>query len=209
MNWFDEALDLTILVEGGFQKDPNDKGNWTGGEVGVGELKGTKWGISAASYPQLDIENLSLDTAGVIYRRDYWNPLGCDDIHDYRTKLWHMDFGVNSGVGRANRFLRDHPMFLNYVAERLRFLARLESFTRYGRGWTNRVATVLERIGSFAPETDTLEADVLVANHLTLGDRFGILFGGPPVLRGPWRARRRPRTGGDGMKLDVARLKQG
>lgn len=33
--------------------DANDPGNWTGGEIGKGECKGTNYGISAASYPDL------------------------------------------------------------------------------------------------------------------------------------------------------------
>ena len=52
---FDKAFDIIVGVEGGFSLDPNDPGNWTGGKRGVGELKGTRWGISAKSYPHLDI----------------------------------------------------------------------------------------------------------------------------------------------------------
>jgi hypothetical protein len=35
--------------------DERDPGNWTGGAIGKGELRGTKWGISAQTYPQIDI----------------------------------------------------------------------------------------------------------------------------------------------------------
>jgi lysozyme family protein len=48
MSHFDKAMLPLIEHEGGFQNDPDDSGNWTGGKVGVGELKGTKWGICAA-----------------------------------------------------------------------------------------------------------------------------------------------------------------
>lgn len=41
--------------------DRNDKGNWTGGRVGVGQLKGTKYGISAAAYLHLGIKSLTLE----------------------------------------------------------------------------------------------------------------------------------------------------
>jgi hypothetical protein len=45
---FDRAFEETIGLEGGFSRNPDDNGNWTGGRRGLGELKGTKYGISAA-----------------------------------------------------------------------------------------------------------------------------------------------------------------
>jgi lysozyme family protein len=44
---FDDAFKGLILIEKGYQDDPNDRGNWTSGVIGIGELKGTKYGISA------------------------------------------------------------------------------------------------------------------------------------------------------------------
>ena len=41
------ALDETWGHEGGLSLDPNDRGNWTGGKKGSGELRGTKYGIAA------------------------------------------------------------------------------------------------------------------------------------------------------------------
>jgi lysozyme family protein len=58
--------------EGGFQNARADRGNWTSGVVGQGELKGTKYGISAAQYSTLDIANLTEDDAQAIYYRDWW-----------------------------------------------------------------------------------------------------------------------------------------
>ena len=57
---FKQAFDLLIGHEGGYTNNPNDPGNWTGGKVNSGTLRGTKYGISAASYPTLDIKNLGL-----------------------------------------------------------------------------------------------------------------------------------------------------
>lgn len=42
---------LTLPAEGNLSTDRNDAGNWTGGSVGVGDLKGTKFGISATTQP--------------------------------------------------------------------------------------------------------------------------------------------------------------
>lgn len=58
----------------------SDSGNWTGGKVGVGELKGSKYGVSAARYPTLDIANLTEDDAKAIFDRDYFTKFGCDRI---------------------------------------------------------------------------------------------------------------------------------
>ena len=38
---FEKSFGRVFRNEGGFQKDPKDRGNWTSGKVGVGELKGT------------------------------------------------------------------------------------------------------------------------------------------------------------------------
>ena len=52
---FDAAFARLLGNEGGFDDDARDRGNWTGGRIGVGELKGTKYGVSAAAFPDLDI----------------------------------------------------------------------------------------------------------------------------------------------------------
>jgi lysozyme family protein len=57
---FLRAFELLVGHEGGFTDDPRDTGSWTGGNAGAGQLKGRKYGISAASYPNLDIKNLQL-----------------------------------------------------------------------------------------------------------------------------------------------------
>jgi lysozyme family protein len=90
-----EALDLT----------PGDRGNWTGGAIGVGELKGSKFGVSAMSYPTVDIANLSLADAQAIYHRDYFVPVGGDRLPG-PLALLAFDAAVNSGVGNAARWLQ-------------------------------------------------------------------------------------------------------
>jgi lysozyme family protein len=97
---FTTAFQFTLGAEGGFTKDPTDKGNWTGGAVGAGELKGTKYGISAASYPDLDIANLTLDQAMAIYRSSYWDKLQGDKLPLAVARV-AFDTAVNSGVGET------------------------------------------------------------------------------------------------------------
>ena len=59
MDNFARCFAFTLAAEGPFTKLASDPGNWTGGAVGHGALHGTKYGISAAAYPGLDIENIS------------------------------------------------------------------------------------------------------------------------------------------------------
>ena len=66
---FDQAFERLIGHEGNFTNDKDDRGNWTTGIIGKGQLKGTKYGISAMTYPQLDIKNLTLDQAKQIYKK--------------------------------------------------------------------------------------------------------------------------------------------
>ena len=98
---FDSAFQKTVGLEGGFGADPHDRGNWTGGRIGVGELKGTKYGISAAAYPDLDIRNLSLNHAKDIYLLDYWIAMRLDEIQSDALADEIFDTGVNMGLSTA------------------------------------------------------------------------------------------------------------
>lgn len=99
---FDDAFTYVVGEEGKLSTDPKDRGNWTGGKIGVGILKGTKYGISAAAYPLLDIANLSLSDAKAIYKRDYWDELE-GDTFPFGNALCLFDFGVNAGISEAVR----------------------------------------------------------------------------------------------------------
>lgn len=68
------------LVEGGYSSDPGDPGNWTGGKPGVGVLKGTKYGISAAAHPDLNIAEVTLDQANVLRKLEYWDKVAGDRL---------------------------------------------------------------------------------------------------------------------------------
>ncbi|MEJ7932592.1 glycosyl hydrolase 108 family protein [Ramlibacter sp. AN1015] len=157
---FDKAFARLIGHEGALSMDRKDPGNWTGGKVDRGVLKGTKYGISAASYPHLDIEGLTLEQAKEIYREDFWEVIG--KAHP-AVKFQLFDAAVNHGKGNAIRMLQravnvaddgvwgpisqrglermDHnDVLLRFVAYRLKFWAQLTTFDIYGRGWTRRGA---------------------------------------------------------------------
>ena len=86
--------------------DPSDPGNWTRGYVGLGVLKGTKYGISAAAYPALDIANLTEADAEAIYRTDYWQAARCADL-PAGVDQCVFDMAVNAGVRRSVTILQD------------------------------------------------------------------------------------------------------
>ena len=67
-SWFDQCFDKLIAHEGGYVNDARDPG---------GE---TKYGISKRAYPQVDIKALTLDAAKEIYKRDYWDAMGIDQL---------------------------------------------------------------------------------------------------------------------------------
>lgn len=94
---FIKVFAILIGEEGGYSDDPADPGNWTGGRVGVGELRGTKYGISAGAYPTVDIKALTLDAARSIYVRDYWVKVGGDEL-PAPVAMVVFDDGVNSGI---------------------------------------------------------------------------------------------------------------
>ena len=78
----DFVWNFMVGAEGrGLDLTSSDPGNWTGGAVGSGVLRGSKYGISAAIYPSIDIANLTEVAAQAIFDRDYWSKIGCDRLH--------------------------------------------------------------------------------------------------------------------------------
>lgn len=63
------AMEWILKIEGGYVDDPLDRG---------GE---TKFGISANTYPDVDIANLTIEEAMEIYRVDYWDAYRCGELN--------------------------------------------------------------------------------------------------------------------------------
>jgi lysozyme family protein len=161
MTAFDAAFDFTVGQEGAWSVDQNDHGDWTGGVVGVGILRGTAWGISAASYPSIDIKSLTKDQAKAIYLRDYWNACHCDNFAP-ALALLVFDCAVNGGVGTADRALQTAlnvtvdgivgpktlaaasscdtvATCIAFQAARLRFQVNTSQWPRYADNWSHRL----------------------------------------------------------------------
>jgi lysozyme family protein len=162
---FDSCFSLVVGFEGGLTQNPADPGNWTGGKCGAGECRGTRWGISAASYPHLDIPNLTLANAKALYFDDYWTKVGADQFPG-QLALLLFDAAVNNGVGQASRWLQEiaeapvdgvvGPVTINriqaaiaayglgtvcgeYLALRMWTMSRLPTWPTFGRGWSRRL----------------------------------------------------------------------
>ena len=160
---FSECLSITLASEGGLSLERTDPGNWTGGRIGKGTLKGTKYGISAAAFPALDIRSLTLDDVKPIYKARYWDEIGGDTL-PAGFDLATFDYAVNSGPARA---LRDAQAVIGAPADgksgpltrakaatagtreikalcarRLSFMQSLAIWKTYGKGWSARVAKI-------------------------------------------------------------------
>lgn len=153
-----------VLGEEGLDRlslEKSDKGNWTGGVVGAGELKGTKWGISAASYPQLDIAALTRESAVAIYYKDFWCPLRGDQMGP-RIGQCVLDCAVNQGLPTAVRLLQQaltlpadgemgpvtisavktldqDILIVAFLRERALRYAQSKQLATYGKGWFARL----------------------------------------------------------------------
>lgn len=146
----DERWQLSIAFllaeEGGFQDHEADNGNWTGGKRGVGELKGTNFGISAASFPNLDIRAITVETAKAIYRQHYWFPSGAATL-PWPLCLLVFDTAVLHGVGTSTQWAQESGSAAEYLAKRLGSYTRMSNWNIFGAGWTNRVARLLQAMG--------------------------------------------------------------
>jgi lysozyme family protein len=166
MDAFDQAFAVVVGAEGGYTATPADPGNWTGGRCGVGECRGTNWGISAASYPQLDIATLTQAQAKDIYKRDFWDRAQCGSLPP-SLALLVFDAAVNNGLGRAVGWLqaalgvaqdgvtgpatlaavaahagRGADLCIEFQATRLSFMAALPTWKTFGKGWARRLCAL-------------------------------------------------------------------
>jgi lysozyme family protein len=140
----------TMKWEGGetLSLDRADPGNWTGGRVGAGALKGSKWGVSASAHPTLDIASLTIDDALKIFVDGYWNAIDADAMAG-GVDHCVSDDAYNSGPGAALRRYRRCVAVGDAMATirahslaRLSFLRSLRVWRSFGRGWAARVAGV-------------------------------------------------------------------
>ncbi len=161
---FIAAFRVTVGEEGStLDLTYNDRGNWTSGQVGVGTLAGSKFGVSAASYPTVDIANLTLADAQAIYKRDYWDKFHGDELPPI-VAMTLFDAAVNNGEWRAVEFMQTvlgvtvdgvvgeqetipavHASNADDLAKKLHqgrahFMIHLGNWDNFRNGWEDRLA---------------------------------------------------------------------
>jgi lysozyme family protein len=90
---FADAVERVLEHEGGWVDDPDDEG---------GE---TRYGISAASYPDEDIANMTRERARALYRWDYWEKIKVEMLPP-GIRGTVFDMAVNAGPSRAVSLLQ-------------------------------------------------------------------------------------------------------
>lgn len=105
-NGFDLALRIVVDEEKSqLSLVHSDPGNWTSGRIGFGELRGSKYGISAASYPTVNIAALTYQDAAAIYRRDFATHVNFDALPTILATIM-LDASINNGVSQAVKWLQ-------------------------------------------------------------------------------------------------------
>lgn len=157
---FDQAFDILVTHEGGFVHRPfsDDPGGAT--KYGVTEAVARENGYKG------QMQDLDLDFAKSIYRKNYWDACQCDSMPDaIRYPLF--DAAVNSGSGQAIKWLQScigvkvdgslgpvtrqsanmaSPQILRQqmIGKRLAFMTRLDNWSPNSKGWARRIASILE-----------------------------------------------------------------
>jgi len=155
---FETAFDLLITHEGGFSNHPDDPGGAT--MYGVTEVVARAEGYTGP------MRELTLDFAKSVYRKRYWDACRCDQMPDaLRYPLF--DAAVNSGPNQAIKWLQSavgvkvdgalgpvtqqavnmaapQPTRQKMVGNRLRFMTNLSNWPSFSKGWSRRIAAILE-----------------------------------------------------------------
>lgn len=149
---FDQAVAFVLTAEGEWNRNPADPGG------------ATRWGISSAAHPGVDLDRLTPADAAAIYRAEYWGPLGCDALPaPFRLPLF--DGAVQHGGRVAVKLLQQSvgatpdgvmgpetraacaraawpEVLVDYLARRARLYAVQPGYTAFGFGWLRRVLQV-------------------------------------------------------------------
>ena len=155
---FEKCLSEVLKHEGGFVNNPKDPGGIT--NLGVTKKAWEEYVGHAVT--EADMRALTKDVVKPFYLKRYWNVCRCDDLPtglDYVV----FDIAVNSGTGRAAKFLQSAigatpdgaigPNTINIVQRtelspkeliniicnrRTVFYKSINGFDTFGNGWLRR-----------------------------------------------------------------------
>ena len=157
---FARALALVLKSEGGWSDNPADPGGATMKGVTLANFRR----YVKANATKADLRRISDPQVAAVYRCFYWDAVLGAELPD-GVDFAVFDFAVNSGPGRAAKYLqaavgvaqdgRIGPATLAAVKARsagviidalcdarLAFLQRLPTWKTFGRGWSDRVRSV-------------------------------------------------------------------
>jgi len=169
---FAQALSLVLKHEGGWSDHPADPGG------------ATMKGVTLANFRRYvkpgatkdDLRKITNEQVASVYRRFYWDAVRGAELPD-GVDYAVFDFAVNSGPGRAAKYLqgvagvvqdgrigpatlaavraKPHSAVIHDLCDRrMAFLRRLKTFGTFGKGWSSRVAGVRsEALKMAAPNT--------------------------------------------------------
>lgn len=165
---FDIALAEILRHEGGWVDHPKDPGGATNRGVTLATL--SEWLGRTAT--KAEVKALTVADVAPIYRERYWNVVKADDL-PAGVDLMVFDLAVNSGPGRAAKFLQEvvgaaadgqigpatlakvaalHPLAVidGMAQRRERFYRGLNTFDTFGRGWMKRLSDVTAKAKEMA-----------------------------------------------------------
>lgn len=137
---FERAMRFVAKWEGGFVDHPNDPGGAT--NMGVTQRTYDAWRDKIHARRR-DVKKLDPVERDAIYHDLYWVPAGCDKL-PWPLALVHFDTAVNTGVGRANKFLEqtqeDVALYISLREKRYNVLCKVNpKLSVFLRGWLNRL----------------------------------------------------------------------
>jgi lysozyme family protein len=159
---FEESLAHVLKHEGGYVDHPKDPGGAT--NLGCTKKVWEEW--VGHEVTKDDIRALTVADVAPLYKARYWDKCRCDDL-PHGVDFAVFDLAINSGTGRASKFLQGAcgvaadgaigPATLAAVAKmnprelaskicerRLEFLQALPTWGTFGKGWGRRVAETEE-----------------------------------------------------------------
>ncbi|CDX27900.1 conserved hypothetical protein [Mesorhizobium plurifarium] len=157
---FARSLSLVLKSEGGWSDNPADPGGATMKGVTLTNFRR----YVKADATKAELRKVTDEQVATVYRRFYWDAVAGAELPD-GVDYAVFDFAVNSGPGRAAKYLqgvlgvgqdgrigpatlaaaRAKPAGLVIDAlcdARLAFLEKLPTWPSFGRGWSARVASV-------------------------------------------------------------------
>ncbi len=155
---FDECFTAVLLHEGDFADHPDDPGGAT--RFGVTEA------VARASGFRGDMRQLQLAMAKQIYRERFWDAVCADELPP-EIRYLVFDAAVASGVRQSILWLQravgvtddgvigpktvaaaraadPQRLKARLLAQRIRFLVGLSNWPSFSRGWSRRVADLME-----------------------------------------------------------------